>query len=148
MQVILTEDVADLGHKGDVVDVAAGYARNYLIPRSKAVAASRGSLRQAESMRHARVEAERRERREAELLQETLMGSRVVVAARASDEGKLYGSIGTADVVEAVKKFTGVDLDRSVVVLPEPVREIGLHEVVVRPHPEVEFTVTLDVIPA
>jgi large subunit ribosomal protein L9 len=148
VKVILTKDVPDLGTKGDIVDVADGYARNYLVPKSLAVRATSGSLQQADAMRQARVEAERRARADAESLQQALMATRVVVAARSGDEGKLYGSIGAADVAEAIKTFTGIDIDRGIVMIDAPIREIGLHDVTVQPHPEVEFAVTLDVIPA
>lgn len=148
MKVILTKPVEDLGEKGDVVDVADGYARNYLVPKKLAVKASDGALRQAESMRVAREEAERRSLDEAEQLAESLAGTRVVVAARAGDSGNLFGSIGTADITEAIVKFTGIDIDRKIVDVGEPIKEIGLHEVVLRPHPEVSVSVTLDVIPA
>ena len=148
MKVILTKPVEDLGEKGDVVDVADGYARNYLVPKKLAVKASDGALRQAESMRVAREEAERRSLDEAEQLAESLAGTRVVVAARAGDSGNLFGSIGTADITEAIVKFTGIDIDRKIVDVGEPIKEIGLHEVVLRPHPDVSDSVTLDVIPA
>ncbi len=148
MKVILTKDVADLGTKGDVVDVADGYARNYLVPQSLAVKATPGSLQQAEAMRQAREEAERKARQAAESLAQNLVGTRVVVAARAGDEGKLFGSIGTADISAAILKFTGVEVDRSDIRIAAPIKEIGLHEVGVQPHPDVDFSVTLDVIPA
>jgi large subunit ribosomal protein L9 len=148
MKLILTKDVPELGHKGDVVDVADGYGRNYLVPKSFAVKATTGALRQAEAMRLAREETERRSLEEAQQLAQTLAGSRVVVAARAGDEGKLFGSINANDVAAAIAKFTGVEVDRSVVVVVQPIKEIGLHEVTLRPHPEVDFSVTLDVIPA
>ena len=148
MKLILTKDVPELGHKGDVVDVADGYARNYLVPRSYAVKATTGALRQAEAMRLAREEAERKALADAQQLSQNLSGSRVVVAARAGDEGKLFGSINANDVAEAIAKFTGIEVERSVVVVPQPIKEIGLHEVTLRPHADVEFIVTLDVIPA
>jgi large subunit ribosomal protein L9 len=148
MEVILTTDVPDLGDKGDIVDVADGYARNFLLPKRKAVAATAGAVRQAESMRRAREEAEIRAKGDAEQLAQALVGSRVVVAARSGDEGKLFGSVSAADVTLAIKKFTGIDVDRAIVRVDTPIKEIGLHEVVLQPHPEVEFRVTLDVIPA
>ena len=148
MRVILIADVDDLGHKGDVVDVADGYARNYLVPRSYAVKATDGALLQAESMRLAREEALRAARDEAETFAQSLTGTRVVVAAHAGDEGKLFGSISEVDIATAITKFTGIEVEKGLIALDKPIKEIGLHEVALRPHPEVEFIVTLDVIPA
>jgi large subunit ribosomal protein L9 len=148
MRVILTSDVDELGRKGDVVDVANGYARNYLVPRKLAVKATPGAIRQADTMRVAREAALVAAREEAETFAQSLTGTRVVVAAHAGDEGKLFGSISEADIATAITKFTGIDVDRKLVSLDKPIKEIGLHEVALRPHPEVEFLVTLDVIPA
>ena len=148
MKVILTDDVNGLGHKGDVVDVADGYARNYLVPRSKAIKATRGALKQAEGLRRSREEALAKAKAEAEQIAQTLVGSRVVVAARSADEGKLFGSIGVRDVAAAIEKFTGVAVPHEHIKLTSPIKEIGLHEITVKPHQEVEFQLTLDVIPA
>ncbi len=148
MKLILLSDIPDLGHRGDVVEVADGYARNYLLPRKHAIKATEGAIAQAEALRRARLEAERRRKDEAERVATQLVGTRVVIAAQAGDEGKLYGSIGAGDVIEGIKKFTGVELDRKVVEIPEPIKAIGLHEVTIRLHPEVEFPITIDVIPA
>ncbi len=148
MQVILTQAVEDLGDKGDVVTVADGYARNYLVPKKLAVKASDGALRQAEGMRMAREEAERRALESAQELAESLAGTRVVVAARAGDSGNLFGSIGATDVAAAIVKFTGIEIDRKIVDIAEPIKEIGLHEVTLKPHHDVSVAVTLDVIPA
>ncbi|HEX9854109.1 MAG TPA: 50S ribosomal protein L9 [Acidimicrobiia bacterium] len=148
MRVILTKDVSSLGLKGDIVDVSDGYARNYLVPRSLAVKATDGAVRQAEAMRRAREENERKVKEDAENLATALIGSRVVVAARASDEGRLFGSIGSADVAEAIRKFTGVEIDRAIVAVRSPIKEIGIHEVTLKPHADIEFQITLDVIPA
>ena len=148
MRIILTHDVDDLGHKGDVVDVADGYARNYLVPRSFAIKATDGALRQAETMRLAREEALAAAKDEAETFAQSLTGTRVVIATNAGDEGKLFGSIGEADIAAAITKFTGIDVDPKLVVLDAPIKDIGLHEVALQPHREVQFMVTLDVIPA
>lgn len=148
MKLILLSDIPDLGHRGDVVDVADGYARNFLLPKKHAIKATEGAIAQAEALRRARAEAERQKKEEAERIATQLVGTRVVLAAQAGDEGKLYGSIGVSDVIEGIKKFTGVELDRKAVEIPEPIKAIGLHEVRVRLHPEVEFPVTIDVIPA
>ncbi len=148
MRVILTKDVPDLGSKGEIVDVAAGYARNYLVPQSLAMKATAGTIRQAEVMRKGRIESERKALEAGELLAQSLVGSRVVVAARAGDEGRLFGSVGVADVIEAIRKFTGVEVDGEIIRIEVPIKEIGLHEVSIQPHHEVEFKVTLDIIPA
>ena len=148
MKLLLTDDVTPLGKKGDVVDVSDGYARNYLLPKKKAVKATDGAIRQAEAMRVAREESERQAKEQAERVATQLVGTRVVIAAQAGDEGKLYGSVGVADVVEGIRKFTGVEVDRKAVMLANPIRDIGLHEVQIHLHSQVEFPITLDVIPA
>ncbi len=148
MKLILTADVDPLGKRGDVVDVADGYARNYLLPRQKAIKANEGALRQAEAVREARLEAERRAKEEAENIATQLVGSRIVLAAQAGDEGQLYGSVGTADIVEGIKRFTGVELKTEQVELAAPIKAIGLHEIHVKAHEEVEFPLTVDIIPA
>jgi len=148
MKLILTADVDPLGKRGDVVDVADGYARNFLLPRKKAIKANEGALAQAEAVREARIEAERRAKDEAENIATQLVGSRVVLAAQAGDEGQLYGSIGVSDIVEGIKRFTGIELDRTQVHIAEPIKAIGLHEIQVKVHVDVEFPLTLDVIPA
>jgi large subunit ribosomal protein L9 len=148
MKLILISDVNELGKRGDVVEVAEGYARNFLLPRKKAVKAHEGALAQAEAVRLARIESERKAKDEAERIATQLVGSRVVIAAQAGDEGQLYGSIALADVVEGVRRFTGIELDRATVEIPKPIKAIGLHEINIKLHPEVEFPLTLDVIPA
>ncbi len=148
MKLILTDDVNELGKRGDVVDVADGYARNFLLPRRFAIKANIGALEQAETIRNARVESDRRAKELAETIATQLVGSRVVLAAQAGDEGQLYGSIGVADIVEGINRFTGIELERSQLEIHEPIKAIGLHEIQVKVHPEVEFPLTLDVIPA
>jgi large subunit ribosomal protein L9 len=105
-------------------------------------------LEQAEAVREARQEAERRARELADNLAQQLAGTRVVIAAQAGDEGQLYGSVTVNDVAEGINRFTGVQLDRGQIEITRPIRAIGLHEVQVRLHPEIEFPITLDVIPA
>ena len=148
MRLILTADVKDLGTRGDVVDVADGYARNYLLPRKKAITASDGMLAQAESIRAARLEREQKEREAAEAIATQLVGTRVVIAAQAGDEGQLYGSVSVGDIVEGIHRFTGIELDHSNVQLAGPIKAIGLHDIGIKLHDEVEFPLTLDIIPA
>jgi len=148
MKLILTADVDPLGKRGDVVDVADGYARNFLLPGQKAIKANEGALAQAEEIREARIEAERRAKETAENIATQLVGSRVVLAAQAGDEGQLYGSVGLSDIVEGIQRFTGIELERSQVEVEKPIKAIGLHEITIKAHPEVEFPLTLDIIPA
>lgn len=148
MKVILTDTVNGLGLKGDVVEVADGYARNYLVPKSKAIKATRGALKEADVLRRSRVEAERVEKAAASQIAEALADSRVVVAARSAEEGKLFGSIGARNVADAIAQYTGVQVEPQIIMLTGPIKEIGLYEVTLKPHPEVEFQLTLDVIPS
>lgn len=148
MKLILTADVDPLGKRGDVVDVSDGYARNFLLPRQKAIKANDGALAQAEAIREARIEAELRAKETAENIATQLVGSRVVLAAQAGDEGQLYGSVGVGDIVEGIHRFTGIELDRNQIEVEQPIKAIGLHEIQIKAHPEVEFPLTLDIIPA
>ncbi len=148
MKLILVEDVDGLGRKGDVVEVADGYGRNYLVPKKLAMKATAGSLKDAEQIRRVREEAERKAREEAEAVSAALDGQKVVVAARSADEGKLFGSIGQRDIAEAIKRFTGVDIDHSHIDLRTPIKELGSYEIRVRPFVDVECQLTLEVIPA
>ena len=148
MRLILTSDVKELGKRGDVVDVADGYARNFLLPKRFAMKANTGALEAAETIREARIVADRKAKNLAEAIATQLVGSRVVLAAQAGDEGQLYGSVGVGDIVEGISRFTGIELDRGQVELAEPIKAIGLHEVRIKVHQEVEFPLTLDIIPA
>ena len=148
MKVVLIADVSDLGERGSIVDVSDGYARNYLLPRKLAAKATAGNVEAAEKATSKRVDAERKSREDAQKLATGLTGTRVVLAAQAGDEGRLYGSVTIADVVEGIRKFTGIEIERKHVDLPEPIKDIGIHQVQIRLHPEVQFPVTIDVIPA
>ena len=148
MNVILLQDVADLGGQGDIVDVSNGYARNYLLPKKMAMKATTGAIKQADKLRQQRIEAEAKLKAAAEDLAKNLVGSRIVIAARSGDEGKLFGSVGAHDIAEAVKKFAGLDVPQAIIEIPTAIKEIGLHDVTMKPHEDVEFSVTLDVIPA
>lgn len=145
MQIVLRTDIADLGKKGDVIDVADGYARNYLVPRGLAMKASKGASEQATVMRRSRDVKDARERGAAEEVATRLVPQVISLSARAGAEGKLFGSITTVDVAEAVLAQTGIELDRRKLHLDEPIREVGTHRVTVRLHADVEFPVTVEV---
>ena len=144
MQVILLERVAKLGQMGDVVDVRPGYARNYLLLQGKALTASKENVEQFEAQK-AQLEARNLEtRKEAEALAEKLEGEQFVVIRQASDSGALYGSVSTRDASDAATE-NGFSLERKQVALTRPIKELGLHDVIVTLHPEVEATIQLNV---
>ena len=146
MKVILAGDVDALGRKGDVVTVADGYARNYLVPRGLALRATKGALRQAEQMRHAREEVERK-RKEAAARKVSVLGSQpVYISARAGEGGRLFGSVTRSDVARAVEEQLGEVIDRHDVRLDEPIRQLGTHQVEIHLHEEVNALVTVEVI--
>ena len=144
MQVILLERVAKLGQMGDIVDVKPGFARNYLLLQKKALVASKENIAAFESQK-AQLEAQNLEtRKEAEALAEKLDGQRFVVIRQASDGGNLYGSVSTRDVAN-VAADEGFTIDRKQVIIRQPIKVLGLHEVKVHLHPEVMVTITLNV---
>lgn len=145
MQVVLRTDVDGLGKKGDILDVADGYARNFLIPRGRAIKATPGVQAQADAMRRSRDLKDAKDRESAETVARTLVPMVVRITARAGVEGKLFGSVTAADVIEAVAQQSGVELDRKRVHLDEPIKSLGIHQVPVRLHPDVQFAVTVEV---
>lgn len=146
MQVVLREDVENLGNKGDIVDVKDGYARNYLVPRGLAIVASRGVVAQAETMRRSRDVKDRREREAAQTLATQLVGRALVITARAGEGGKLFGSVGAADVAEAINAQLGQPIDRRAIQLGDPWKEVGTYEVPVKLHRDVVPVITVNVV--
>ena len=144
MEVILREDVVKLGRRGEVVKVAEGYGRNYLLPRGLAVVATRGAEKQVDAIRRARKSREIRDLGHAREVAAQLGGLSVTVKAKAAgDSGRLFGSVTSADVVDAVRAAGGPALDRRAVDVPAQIKTVGKHPVTVRLHPEV--TTELDV---
>jgi large subunit ribosomal protein L9 len=144
MQVILLERVAKLGQMGEVVTVKDGYARNFLLPQKKAMWASEANIKAFEAQK-AQLQANNLEtKKEAEKLAEKLDGQKFVVIRAASDGGALYGSVTTRDAADAAKE-AGFTLDRRQIYMPRPIKELGLHQLEVSLHPEVEVTIVLNV---
>lgn len=144
MQVILLERVAKLGQMGDVVDVKPGYARNYLLLQGKALTASKENIAAFEGQK-AQLEARNLEsKKEAEELAGRLDGQQFIVIRQASDGGSLYGSVSTRDAA-TVATEEGFSLDRKQIVIRQPIKELGLHDLEVSLHPEVDATITLNV---
>ncbi|MEZ5887229.1 MAG: 50S ribosomal protein L9 [Paracoccaceae bacterium] len=144
MQVILLERVAKLGQMGEVVKVKDGYARNFLLPQGKALRASDANIKSFETQK-AQLEARNLEtRKEASALAEKLDGQKFIVIRSASDAGALYGSVTPRDAAEAATA-AGFSIDRKQVVLLQPIKDLGLHDVRVVLHPEVSATITMNV---
>jgi large subunit ribosomal protein L9 len=144
MQVILLERVARLGQMGDVVDVKSGYARNFLLPQKKALSASKQNIANFEAQK-VQLEAQNLEtREEAEALGAKLDGQQFIVIRQASDGGNLYGSVTPRDAADSATA-EGFTVDRKQIVIARPIKELGMHDVHVVLHPEVEVTIHLNV---
>jgi large subunit ribosomal protein L9 len=146
MQVILRSDVPELGKRGDVLDVADGFARNYLVPKGLAMKATSGATDQAAAMRRARDLRDAQDRSAAESLATTLVPKVISVTARAGSEGRLFGSVTATDIAVAIDEQTNVQIDRRKLVLAEPIKSLGTHVVPAKLHADVEFPITVEVV--
>ncbi len=146
MRVVLHESIEGLGNRGDIVEVADGYARNSLIPKGMAQQASSGVEAQAEAMKKAWQVRNAKEREAAEDIAQSLVARAIIVSARAGGEGKLFGSVTSSDIASAVQEQTSIELDRRMIELEEPIRSIGSHPVQVRLRSDVEFPLTVSVV--
>jgi len=145
MKLILTQEVSGLGTPGDVVEVKAGYGRNYLVPRSLAMPWTRGSEKQIDMIKRARSAREIRSLDDAKAAATRLASLRVRLQKRAGSGGRLFGSISTADIAEAVRNAGGPELDRRKIEMQNPIKTIGSHQVAVRLHPEVSAKLEIEV---
>ncbi len=148
MRVVLRSDLDNVGKRGDIVDVADGYARNYLLPKGYAIVATAGVTAQANSMRRARDLKDAKDRESAEVVARKLVPMVIRIPARAGsgDQAKLFGSITASDIADAVADQAKVTLDRRRLHLDEPIKALGTHEVPVKLHSDVEFRVTVEVV--
>lgn len=146
MKLVLRADVENVGKKGDIVDVADGYGRNFLIPKGHAIPATKGVEVQAAAMRRSRDVKDAKDRESAETVARTLVPAVITITARSGAEGKLFGSVTAADVADAVVAQTGVELDRRKLHLDEPIKTVGTHEVPVRLHSDVQFRIHVEVV--
>ena len=144
MKVLLRTDVEGLGRTGDVVEVARGYARNYLVPQGLAVKAGSGMADQAEAMQRKRALQTAADKSDAEESAARLEGLVLQVTAKASEEGRLFGSVGVVEVVSALVDQFGLEVDRRQV-SGDPVKDLGTHGFTVRLHPEVDLQVSVEV---
>jgi large subunit ribosomal protein L9 len=148
MKVILQKTVDKLGHPGDIVEVADGYARNYLVPRGLAVRATRGGVRHIDSLKRAHTVRTSKAKGEAETVASKLIGTPIVVLARVGEEGRLFGSVTAAEIAAEIERQTGVVVDRHDVHLTEPIRSVGSHEVRVHLFQDVDPIISVDIQPA
>ena len=145
MKVILRQDLSKVGKRGDIVEVAVGYARNYLLPKGMAMVATDGAVNQAASMRRSRDLRDAKDREAAETVAKVLVSRTINIKAKAGSEGRLFGSVTASDIAEAVLAQTHIDIDRRKLHMGEPIKTLGTHSVTVRLHSDVEFPVTVEV---
>ena len=148
MKIILTQEVRNIGAPGDVVDVADGYARNYLIPRGVALRATKGTLKQVDTIRRTREVREIRNLEQAQQIAEQLAVLKIGVQAKAGEGGRLFGQVTPAQIAEAVAKAGGPKIDKKRLHLDEPVKSLGAHRAHLRLHPEVEAEIEIEVLRA
>jgi len=148
MKLLLRSDVNGVGKKGDVVEVADGFGRNYLLPKGFAVLATGGVEAQAASMRRSRDQRDAADRSAASDIAAKLVPTVITVSDRAKAEGDLFGSVSVNEVVAAVAAQTGIELDRHSIHIDEAIKTVGTHSVAARLHPEVQFQITVEVSPA
>jgi len=147
MKVILRSDLDGLGKRGDIVDVADGHARNFLLPKGHALAASDGAIEQAGRMRRARDQRDTSAREAATQIASNLVPKVITVASKAGPEGKLFGSITANDVVAAVREQTEIEIDRRQLEV-DSIKTTGQHTVTASLHSDVSFPITIDVVAA
>jgi large subunit ribosomal protein L9 len=148
MKLILTQEVTGLGSPGDVVEVAGGYGRNYLVPRGFAMRWTRGAEKQIELIKRARSAREIRSVDDAKAAAEKLRSMRVKLHTRAGSGGRLFGSVSTTDIAAAVKNAGGPELDRRKIEIGNPIKTVGSHQVAVKLHAEVSATLDVEIIGA
>ncbi|MGH3738901.1 MAG: 50S ribosomal protein L9 [Micromonosporaceae bacterium] len=145
MKIILTQEVSDLGSPGDVVEVKDGYGRNYLLPQGYAIRWSKGGEKQVATIKRAREVREIQNLDQAQEVKGQLEALKVKITARAGDAGRLFGSITSAEITDAIKDAGGPDVDRRRLELPGPIKTVGDYQVKVRLHPEVSATIPVEV---
>ncbi len=148
MKIILTQEVSGLGGPGDVVEVKDGYGRNYLLPRGDAIRWSKGAERTAESIRTARASRAVRDAEHAAEIKTKLESNPVPVKVKAGESGRLFGAVTAADIATALAETSGEPVDKRTILVGNPIKSLGTHEVSVKLHDEVSATVALNVIPA
>lgn len=146
MQIILRGTVPGLGRRGEVVEVSDGYARNYLIPQGLAMLSHQGASGQASAMKRSADQRNARERAAAEDIARVLAPMVIKVEARASGEGRLFGSVSPADIADAVYAQTGFEIDRRLIQIDEPIKVVGVHSVPAHLHSDVRLFLQVEAV--
>ena len=146
MKVVLRSDVDGLGRKGEITDVADGYFRNFLAPKGLALKATAGVEQQAEAMRRTAALRDAASKADAEEIATKLVPQTITIAAKAGDGGRLFGSVGVQEIVDAVDAQAGATIDRGTLDLEAPIKDLGEHTIMCNLHPEVAFPITVSVI--
>ncbi|NLC63318.1 MAG: 50S ribosomal protein L9 [Thermoanaerobacterales bacterium] len=145
MKVILLKDLTNLGKRGDIVNVAEGYARNYLFPKKLAEQATEGGIKQVEQQKQAEEKKKKKERELALNMAEKLSKAQIVLNVRAGEQGKLFGSITSKDISQALKKQYKINVDKRKIELAEPIKSIGEYDVMIKLAPEIDTKLRLKV---
>lgn len=148
MKVILKQDVDRLGDAGDIVDVADGYANNFLVPRNLAMQATRGAVADAEAIRTARIKREAKTLGELEQVKALLEKTTVRIEAKAAEDGTLYGSVGSTAVAQAIQEATGVTVDKRKIAMDKPFKHTGSSELELKLHRDLVATVRVEILAA
>jgi large subunit ribosomal protein L9 len=146
MKLILTQEVDGLGAPGDVVEVKDGYGRNYLVPRGLGIRWTRGGEKTIESIKTARASRAARDESHAQEIKTKLEANAVNVKVRAGESGRLFGAVTTAEIADAISEVSGETVDRRTIVVANPIKSLGAHEVSVKLHDEVSAKVALNVV--
>jgi large subunit ribosomal protein L9 len=147
MKVLLIQDVDNLGYAGEVKKVANGFGRNYLLPQQMAVLATPGALKQAETIRKTAEKQRAQQTADAQAIANQLVNLELMFERRAGETGKLYGSVTSTDIAEAILGKTQIEVDRRKVALPEPIRTLGEQEVTIKLMIDVSTTIKVSVVP-
>lgn len=145
MQVVLLQDVAKLGKKGDIVNVSEGYARNFLYPKNLASPASQGKLKEIHTQRQTQAAKKQKEEEQAKELAGKINNLTVVLQAKVGDAGRLFGAISSKDIADGLKAQHGHDIDKKKIVLKEPIKTLGTHKIIIKIHPVAQAEINVEV---
>lgn len=147
MKIILTQDVAKLGKKGDLVEVSTGYGNNFLLKKKLGILATKDSLNDLKLEKAGQAQKRAEELAAAKQTAEQLSGKHIIVAMKAGEEGKIFGSVSSKEIEKEAKKQLAVTLDKKKIVLKEPIRSLGDHQIKIKLHPKVTGELVVKVVP-